>query len=636
MYPSKPIRAFALSTLSAGLVLAHQSAFAATQEMDTVVISASGTEHTQMTAPAFTTVIDADALRDNPTESVADLVSRSAGVINTTDSAGRDEVRMRGLDAGYTLILVDGRRISSGNALWRGGDFDFSAVPRASIERIEIVRGPMSSLYGADAMGGVINIITKKGAQDWDTNVDVVYEHITEGEEGDQFRTNLSTAGSLTDNLYLRLSGEFYNRDAWYINDADTVPEREEKKARNLSGSLSWDLDERQTVNADLMINHDERPYDNYASGSYREQEIERTTYALSHEGNWDWGRTLLSVNYEDGEIDDYNSRYPDPKQRNLEETNLTLSGNASMNLGIHGLSMGYEYRNQEVSDKVAFTQSGSSDASQQALFMQDEMQLTDKLRLTLGGRYEDHDDFDGEFTPRGYLVYELNNAVSIKGGISKAYKAPRPHQIIEEYQIVSCGGSCFIPGNPDLTPETSVNYELGVETRATNWRMSAVVFRNDVEDMITATYDAATQSRAWVNLNEVQVTGLEVEGQVDLNRVLSLDAAYTYMDTEENGDAELAFRPRHKLNAGLNWQATADTGLRLGVDYFGEQKNWDNEAQSAYTLVSLTANSRVAPDLTLRGGINNLTDVDLNDDDDDYYSNVVGRSVYVGLSYDF
>ena len=452
MYPSKPIRAFALSTLSAGLMLAHQSAFAATQEMDTVVISASGTEHTQMTAPAFTTVIDADALRDNPTESVADLVSRSAGVINTTDSAGRDEVRMRGLDAGYTLILVDGRRISSGNALWRGGDFDFSAVPRASIERIEIVRGPMSSLYGADAMGGVINIITKKGAQDWATNVDVVYEHITEGEEGDQFRTNLSTAGSLTDNLYLRLSGEFYNRDAWYINDVDTVPEREEKKARNLSGSLSWDLDERQTVNADLMINHDERPYDNYASGSYREQEIERTTYALSHEGNWDWGRTLLSVNYEDGEIDDYNSRYPDPKQRNLEETNLTLSGSASMNLGIHGLSMGYEYRNQEVSDKVAFTQSGSSDASQQALFMQDEMQLTDKLRLTLGGRYEDHDDFDGEFTPRGYLVYELNNAVSIKGGVSKAYKAPRPHQIIEEYQIVSCGGSCFIPGNPDLT----------------------------------------------------------------------------------------------------------------------------------------------------------------------------------------
>ncbi len=636
MHPSKPIRAFALSTLSAGLMLAHHSAFAATQDMDTVIISASGTEHTQMTAPAFTTVIDAEALRDNPSESVADLIGRSTGVINTTDSSGRDEVRMRGLDASYTLILVDGRRISSGNALWRGGDFDFSAVPRASIERIEIVRGPMSSLYGADAMGGVINIITKKGSQDWVTNVDVVYEHVTKGEDGDQFRTNLSSAGSLTENLYLRLSGEFYNRDAWYVNDADRVPEREEKEARNLSGSLSWDLNERQTVNADLMINHDERPYANYATNSFREQEIERTTYALSHEGDWDWGNTLLSLNYEDGEIDDYNSRYPAPKQRQLEEQNLTFSGTAGMNLGIHGLTMGYEYRTQEVNDKVAFTSTGGSKSTQQAIFLQDELKLTDQLRLTLGGRYDDHEDFDGEFTPRGYLVYEVSDALSIKGGVSKAFKAPRPHQLIEEYQIVSCGGSCFIPGNPDLTPETSINYELGVEARQNDWRMSAVVFRNDVEDMISATYDAATNSRAWVNLNEVQVTGLEVEGQVDLSRSVSLDAAYTYMDTEENGDTELAFRPRHKLNAGVNWQATADTGLRLGVDYFGEQKNWDNEAQSAYTLVSLSANSQVAQGLTVRGGINNLTNVDLTEDGEDYYNNVVGRSVYVGLSYDF
>lgn len=636
MHPSKPIRAFALSTLSAGLMLAHQSAFAATQEMDTVIISASGTEHTQMTAPAFTSVIDAEALRDNPSESVADLIGRSTGVINTTDSAGRDEVRMRGLDASYTLILVDGRRISSGNALWRGGDFDFSAVPRASIERIEIVRGPMSSLYGADAMGGVINIITKKGSQDWATNVDVVYEHVLKGEDGDQFRTNLSTAGSLTDSLYMRLSGEFYNRDAWYVNDADTVPEHEEKKARNLSGSLSWDLDERQSVNADLMINRDERPYAHYATNSFREQEIERTTYALSHAGDWDWGNTLLSLNYEDGEIDDYNSRYPAPAQRQLEEQNLTFSGTAGMNLGIHGLTMGYEYRSQEVNDKVAFTSTGGSKAIQQAVFLQDELKLTDQLRLTLGGRYDDHEDFDGEFTPRGYLVYQVSDALSIKGGVSKAFKAPRPHQLIEEYQIVSCGGSCFIPGNPDLTPETSINYELGLETRHNDWRMSAVVFRNDVEDMIAATYDEATNSRAWVNLNEVQVTGLEVEGQVSLNRTLSLDAAYTYMDTEENGDAELSYRPRHKLNAGVNWQATAATGLRLAVDYFGEQKNYSNENQPAYTLVSLSANSQVAQGLTVRGGINNLTNVDLTEDDEDYYSNVVGRSLYVGLSYDF
>ncbi len=627
-------RVFRLSALAGAMVLAHSAVAEEAQELNALIISASGTEHTQMTAPAFTTVIDEKMLSNNPSQSVADMIGRSAGVLNATDPTGRDELQIRGLPGNYTLILVDGRRVSSSNALWRGGDFDLSSIPRASIERIEIVRGPMSSLYGADAMGGVINIITKKGTAEWTANFDAMYESVLAGDDGDSWRTNLTASGPLAEDVYVRLSGEVYDRDAWFTDKEDQVPAREEKEARNLSGSLSWDIDNRQTLTADVRVNRDDRPYALYAAGpAFRDQDINRETYGLTHEGDWGWGSTRLSVNYEDGEIADFNTRYPDPQQRHLKEETLTLAGSTNVVLGKHRLTAGYEYRDQEVGDKVSFAETGASDAVMQGVYLQDEWQLTDRLTLTLGGRYDHHDDFDGEFTPRGYLVYQLNDSVSLKGGYAEAYKAPSPHQIIEEYRMVSCGGSCFIPGNPDLQPETSTNYEVGVEVSRPTWQLSAVAFRSEVEDMIVAIRDP----RSWVNLNEVDIQGLELEGAVQMAYGFSFDGAYTYQDTEENGDEEIAYRPRHKINAGLNWQVVDSTRLRLGVDYFGEQKNSNGDTQPDYALYDFSVNSQVTQALALRGGINNLTNVDLSeDDDDDYYGNVLGRSVYVGLSYDF
>lgn len=628
---------FILCLLIAVSGVSHAQGEEDTLELENLIISATGTEHEQLTAPAFTSVIDARMLAENPSLSVADVISRGAGALNTSDVNGRDELRLRGLDGSYTLILVDGQRVSSSNALWRGGDFDWSAVPRASIERIEIVRGPMSSLYGADAMGGVINIITREGGSSWSGSIGAVHEHVAEGEDGDSVDVNLHAAGPLTDNLYLRLSGELYDRDAWFMDDSDDVPEREEKQSGNLSGALSWDLDEQQSVKLDVLLNRDDRPYGIYSTGpSYREQEIERETVRLSHEGQWQWGRSLLSLNREQSEIADFNSRYPDPQQRHLEETNLTASGSASATLGRSTLTAGYELRDSEVSDAVAFSESGGSSAVQQAVYLQNEQALTDRLSLTLGGRYDHHEDFDGEFTPRGYLVYRLSDQVSLKGGVSRAFKAPSPHQIVAEYQIVSCGGTCFIPGNPDLVPEVSTNVELGIELERADWRMGAVVFQTDIEDMIEATYDEVTEARAWVNISEATIRGLEIEGAYSWSDSLSLNAAYTFLDTEQNGDAELAYRPDHKIDAGLNWRLSGNSGLRFAIDYTGEQKNFSDVSQSDYTLLNVSANTRVGDALVVRAGIDNLADIALDDDDDDYYSNILGRRFHVGFDYSF
>ena len=627
---------FRLTILASSLMLAHQGSAMAEDAgySDTLIVSASGTEHTRMTAPAFTTVIDAQALSDNPSQSVADLIGRSAGVSNTQDSTGRDEIRVRGMSGSYTLVLVDGRRVSSSNALWRGGDFDFSSIPRSSIERIEIVRGPMSSLYGADAMGGVINIITKKGGGEWQTTLDASYEMVTSGEEGSELRTNLSTAGAVTDDVYLRFSAEAYNRDAWFEDKADTVPTQEEKEARNISAGVSWDLDEQQTLDFDLGINRDDRPYAEYSANSFRDQSIERNTFAVAHTGRWDWGSSYLSLNRESGEIDDYNSRYTDPKQRHLEEENFKLEGSANLQVGRNQITLGAEYQNQLVTDKDSFSKTGESEADQTAVFVEDQISLTRQLTLTLGGRYDHHDVYGGEFTPRGFVVYQLNDGLSLKGGVSKAYKAPAPYQRVEEYQIVSCGGGCFITGNDDIKPETSLNYELGVEVQQKRFHLSAVAFRSEVEDMINRSANGSDY--IWENQDEVTVEGIELEGSTRLTDSLSLDASFTYLNTEDGDGNPLTYRPEQKLDAGVNWKATDKINSRLGVSYLGEQYSDATTKQGAYTLLDLSVNAQVSEGLTVRGGVNNLTDVSLDDDDDDYYSNIVARSIYIGASYNF
>jgi len=149
-----------------------------------VVITAALRNHTVAAAPAFTTVITAEEIAKSPVNGIADLLRETVGVNNAIDSSGRDEIQIRGLAGKYTLMLINGKRVSSGGALWRGSDFDFSSVPLNSIQRIEIVRGPMAALYGSDAIGGVINIITKQPAATWKTSVNGEYRTISNGEKG--------------------------------------------------------------------------------------------------------------------------------------------------------------------------------------------------------------------------------------------------------------------------------------------------------------------------------------------------------------------------------------------------------------------------------------------------------------------
>lgn len=627
-----------------------------------IVVTASLAEESPDTAPASITVVTSKQIEESAANSLAEVLGKTVGVQNY-NGGGRDKLTIRGVresNGVYTLILVNGKRISSTGALWRDADLDISSIPLASIERVEIIRGPMSALYGSDAIGGVINIITKKPTTDWHGAVNAEYHLVDRGTGKQQYRLGASASGALTDQLSMSIAAEQYDRDAWFSQGKQTNPAYyiEGKKTQNLRSTFSYELNDQQSVDLDLGYNKDERPYGttDYAYypgwGAYEafaSQEIERYTLGLTHTGQWDWGKTTVSAQQENSEIHDFDSDFDAPKHRTLKENNTNLRAYSNFDLGINGVVAGVEYNNQEVKDPVTYQNSGKASVSTTSVFLQDDIHITDPLTLSLSGRYDDHEVFGGHFSPKAYLVYQLPYDITVKGGYGQAFKAPSLAQMTKDYGIVSCGGACTLWGNPNLEPETSDNYEFSASIRKDTWNGSITLFQNEISDMIsrnvTYTFDpvkneSVPTAAEWVNLDNVKIKGLEIAAQVDLLPILSVDANATYLDAKNKAtDKRLDERPRLQANTNINLKPVDWLTLTVGASYMGDQTINEKKLPN-YTLVNLGLSAKVDPAVTVRAGIRNLTDVDLEEKGKDaglsFNEKELGRNYYVGLTYSF
>src|SRR5690606_26222413 len=310
------------------------------------VISAAGYEQKITDAPASITVIDAEQLQKRPYISLLDAVRDVEGVDigETTDKTGQGTISIRGMGADYTLILIDGRRQNNIGDLYPnnfGGNQFNHIPPRDQIERIEIIRGPMATLYGSDAIGGVINIITKKIGNTWSGSVTHSQTFETDDQFGDDRTTDFSVSGPLIkDKLGINLRGSRYNRDESSpeydpaIDPNGTLVDRAlsfggggrsvENEKPNRGGRLTFRLDERQDITLDYETS--EQVYDNTPrpDGSYplgtkdnvtsimrapggqvqprvgyaADQEFTRDQFSFRHEGKWDFANIDFSVSH--------------------------------------------------------------------------------------------------------------------------------------------------------------------------------------------------------------------------------------------------------------------------------------------------------------------------------------------------
>ncbi|WP_374257981.1 catecholate siderophore receptor CirA [Yokenella regensburgei] len=635
---------------------------ASADENETLVVTASATEQSVKDAPASISVITEEDLQRRPVNNLKDVLKDVPGVQLTNEGDNRKGVSLRGLDSSYTLILVDGKRVNSRNVVFRHNDFDLNWIPVDAIERIEVVRGPMSSLYGSDALGGVVNIITKKVGTKWTSTLSAdttIQEH---RDRGDTWNGQFYTSGPLVDGLLgMKAYGSFSKRgkdDQQLSNSGTETPRIEGFTSRDGNVEFALTPNENNDITAGYGFDRQDRDSD-----SLDKNRIERQNYSLSHNGRWDVGNSEIRVYGE--KVDNKN---PGNSGQITSESN-TLDGKYVLPLGMINqmVTFGGEWRHDKLKDPVNLTSNsgGSTSASQYALFLEDEWRIFEPLALTTGIRMDDHDTYGDHWSPRAYLVYTATDTVTVKGGWATAFKAPSLLQLSPDWATNSCRGSCRIVGSKDLKPETSESFELGLYySGEEGWlegvQGSITAFQNNVEDMINVNrtsdaseapgypnfagwYTGSNGKRipvfSYYNVDKARINGVETELKIPLGEEWKLTTNYTYTDGRDlsnGGNKPLKERPFHTANGRVDWNPWQDWSFYVAANYSGKQRavNASSKTPGGYTTWDIGGAWQATKDVKLRAGVLNVGDKDLQRDD--YSYNEDGRRYFMAVDYRF
>ncbi len=645
-------------------------------DLNAVVVTASGFEQMVREAPASITVITREDLVQQPIHSLADALINVEGVdIGVgVDKTGAPQISLRGMPSEYTLVLIDGRRQNtSGNVAPNnfGNTANNFIPPMSAIDRIEVIRGPMSTLYGSDAMGGVINIITRKVGTAWAGSVGMETTRQQDSAFGSVYGANFFVDGPLIEGLLgLSVRGGYFKRDASDI--AYTDLDGDEVVPWMGANPVSYDS---QNVGARVAVtpsdDHDvwldvssgRQEYDNrngqmgtLGNGGYAPTlRFNRDQATLAWDARFDVG--ALSTSVQQTTTETIGRLLPAGTAgaggpRILENRNRVFDTRLVTDIGDNKLSVGGQYLNAQLLDGAATT---AFKFNQWAVFAENEWSINESVNLTVGARHDDHSTFGSHLSPRAYLVWNANANWVFKGGYSEGYRSPNVEDLTPG--IKGFGGQGTIPliGTPSLQPETSATTELGVYYAADNgFSSSLTVFNNDFSDKIAsgtpvtncafgltlAQYDAADFSGTscvdvgffprsatlgqTVNIDKAVTRGAEFATHIPLADAWKLQLNYTRTDSEQrSGKARgqpLTNTPKNLLNSSVNWQATEALGVYLRGEYRSERYRGAGPAQDqlgnykSYSQFHLGGRYQLNDAVSLNAAVYNLFDKDFVD----------------------
>ncbi len=577
---------------------------------DSVTVTAGGFEQLVREAPASVSIVSAQELETRRVSDLAQALSDVEGVDVSGDAGktGGVSISMRGMPSDYTLVLIDGKRQNAaGNVTPNGfGETSTSFMPPVgAIDRIEVVRGPMSTLYGSDAMGGVVNVITRRVGERWSGSLTVDGTLQMDRDYGDTGKGSVYLAGPVIENrLGLALRGSAFRREAASLKYENVNGQAVPITSFGLSPTQSDIQDVGTRLN--YMLNANNEIYFDYDSmfqrynndnrqlgtvgvqGGYQDRlRFNRHQYLLSHVARFRFGQLDSSFARNTTETKGRTIPPGTPGRqpgdaRTLENTNNVLDSKLVAAVGLtHTLSVGGQWWDANMVDAVA---PAPYDHRQAAIFAEDEWRLARTLALTLGFRYDNHNKFGGNTSPRAYLVYSPTSLVTLKGGVSRGFKTPQLNQLATG--IVGFGRQGTLPliGSPGLKPETSTSTEAGAIFNLNAVSLGFTLFHNSFNDKIATGPGLENCSFAgspnrpgcvdfgfWpnvdlfgqqINVDEAVTRGVEASMQASLPFRFNLRHNYTFTESEQRSGAAmgqpLVNTPKHMYNATLRHRTTS------------------------------------------------------------------------------
>ncbi len=632
--------AVAVALALANLPAAVYAADDAPANEDKMVVTATGFSQERREAPATISVVDEKELNTRSNQNVTEALHEMPGVLvgNGHGSLASGDVQMRGMDSSYTSYMVNGIKQSTGESRPYGHHLGTEAAfmpPLAAIERIEVIRGPMSSLYGSDSIGGVVNVITKKAynLDKWTGVLEDNYFLQEKSEYGNTNQTNAFVMGPvIPGKLGVSVGADYLDR-----RDDDS-PKKErfvKHQSGNLDATISMSPTDTQLWDLNASRGHQEKGHNSDTPWYWG---FDRDAASLSQHA-W-YGDDLLEVkNFISYEKARTEYRVPEMDPQFIEQRNVEANSANTFSLGDHKLTLGANFTRNElndtfgIADKVAPGVTPVSKITRHgwALFAEDAWMIVPDFTLTTSARL-DHDSYFGyHVTPKLYGNWTIDERWALKGGVSAGYKKPELRQNNEGFtSVYGAYPYSFIGiGNNDLKPEQSVNTELGLywqdDTLAVDGTIFHTKFKNKISDYTICTQSATQQCQyngytaesvsQYFNVSDAEIYGLELNGDWQATPNLKANANYTYTHSEQKSGEHKGYAlsdfPTSMANLSLTWRVVNDLDLWTKASWRSNSPNiGDSSSTEAYALVDLGARYRLNKNLTLMTGIYNLFNV--------------------------
>ncbi len=533
--------------------------------------------------------------RSNKT-SVADLIRETAGldVVRTGAPGGVTSVFIRGAESDHTLILIDGIRANS-NAT---GSFDFSNLNASNIESIEIIRGPQSVLYGSEAIGGVINIITSSGSGQGVSGK----AQLSGGSFGTQ--NYLAQVAVVEEAVSASFSAAYSDSDGFSTaSERNGNTEKDSYENLALNGKVSAGFLEEGKAELSVRYVNGQAELDgfDFTEGPVDDPNFEQDNdqlagaLSLSHPISENFKASVkLGASRDNLEGTD-----PDSEFNNYDIESQTESITTTLEVlpdWIGVLVLGHTFESRKTDDN------GNVDVSRDinSFFIQEKFVIEDWPVITAGVRYDDDSDFGDETTFRTSLLYTCEECdVTFRGSFGTGFKAPSANEL-------------FFPGfgNPDLEAETSWGYDLGVEIPLVKDKASLTLtwFQSEIDDLIT--FDPETFLAA--NIDQANIQGIESALNVDIFSGVFAELHYTWTDTEDDATGEqLVRRPKHRARLSINASPIPKLDVGISLLLVRDRIDTDLSDMDDYERVDLRASYWLTDNIKPFLRIDNLFDED-------------------------